>query len=425
VDGQDHEELPPLPTAPNEVNVKRNGNWFCLLMVVGAMTLQSCDFILESAVMAAGGYPPGYYPPGTPHVEAPVFSLPSGTYTSAPQIVVIGTTTPMALIRYTTDGSVPTSTSGFLYTEPLPIASTVRIRAAAFAAGYQDSPVANAFYHFWLTFGSQGTGMNEFWNTYGVAVDKNDSIYIADSNGRIVHIDDISGGGWISFGTDGGGTNQFHSPRAIAVDEDGHIYVADNSNNRIVRIDDMSGIGWTTFGTYGTGVNQFRDPSGIALDASGRLYIADCNNDRVVRIDDMTGAGWIAFGATDLYAVALDSQGRIYIGTEVGIERVDDMNGTGRISFGTHGSGTNQFYRASAISVDDYGRIYIADGGGNGRIVRIDDMYGSGWTTLGTYGTGTNQFGLNCLGMTLDNSGNTLVADSDNSRIVQTSFLPP
>ncbi len=57
-------------------------------------------------------------------------------YYSAPFDLTITCATPNATIRYTTDGTVPTPTSGILYTAPIRIASTTNIRAAGFAPGY-------------------------------------------------------------------------------------------------------------------------------------------------------------------------------------------------------------------------------------------------------------------------------------------------
>ena len=89
-------------------------------------------------------------------------------------------------------------------------------------------------------------------------------IFVADqSNHRIVRINDMTGAGWTSFGSTGSGVNQFNVPTGIFVNAGGQIFVADQTNHRIVRINDMTGAGWTTFGSLGSGVNQFADPTGI------------------------------------------------------------------------------------------------------------------------------------------------------------------
>jgi O-glycosyl hydrolase len=80
-----------------------------------------------------------------PQVAAPTFSPPAGTYTSA-QSVTISTTTSGASIRYTTDGSTPTSTTGTLYSSPVNIAVTTTLKAIAYKSGMTDSTVTTGVY---------------------------------------------------------------------------------------------------------------------------------------------------------------------------------------------------------------------------------------------------------------------------------------
>jgi hypothetical protein len=78
-------------------------------------------------------------------VVTPAFSPAAGTYATA-QSVTISTTTPGASIRYTTDGSTPTETTGTLYTSPVAVSNSTTINAIAYASGLADSPIALATY---------------------------------------------------------------------------------------------------------------------------------------------------------------------------------------------------------------------------------------------------------------------------------------
>lgn len=80
----------------------------------------------------------------TQTVATPVFSPAAGTYTSA-QSVSITSATSGAEIRYTTDGSEPT-TSSSLYTTPLTISTTTTVKAKAFKSGMTASVTATAAY---------------------------------------------------------------------------------------------------------------------------------------------------------------------------------------------------------------------------------------------------------------------------------------
>jgi sugar lactone lactonase YvrE len=186
----------------------------------------------------------------------------------------------------------------------------------------------------WATFGSAGSGINEFSNPHGIAIDTAKKIYITDSgNNRIAMINNISGVGWTTFGSHGSGINQFNFPVGIVVDTLGRIYIADSVNNRIVRINDMTGAGWTTLGTFGSGINQFDNPQMIALDLFGNIYVADKNNGRIVMFTDMTGTGWTTYGTvTNPIGVWVDSSNLIYFTNLNFVNRMDNMSGAGLVT---------------------------------------------------------------------------------------------
>jgi hypothetical protein len=78
-------------------------------------------------------------------VAAPTFAPAAGTYAST-QSVTISTVTPGASIRYTTDGTAPTSTTGNVYSGPVAISVTATLRAIAYKTGVADSDVTSGLY---------------------------------------------------------------------------------------------------------------------------------------------------------------------------------------------------------------------------------------------------------------------------------------
>jgi hypothetical protein len=79
------------------------------------------------------------------HVAAPTFNPAAGTYSSA-QSVAISCTTAGSSIRYTTDGSDPTSTTGTAYSGPISVANSMALKAIAYANEMTDSDIASAVY---------------------------------------------------------------------------------------------------------------------------------------------------------------------------------------------------------------------------------------------------------------------------------------
>ncbi|MDB6134551.1 MAG: hypothetical protein JWM59_2794 [Verrucomicrobiales bacterium] len=102
----------------------------------------------------AGGQT-GYFLPPTPGeangtvyqgvVEALQFSVERGIY-DAPRTVAITTATPDAEIRYTTNGSLPTATTGTVYTGPIDISGSRVLRVSAFKEGWTPTePVTHTY----------------------------------------------------------------------------------------------------------------------------------------------------------------------------------------------------------------------------------------------------------------------------------------
>lgn len=81
-------------------------------------------------------------------VEEEVFAdKPRGFY-DAPFQVGLGTSDPSLSIRYTTDGSPPTSSTGTLYNGPIPITTTTILRTAAFRPGETPRKITTVTYLF-------------------------------------------------------------------------------------------------------------------------------------------------------------------------------------------------------------------------------------------------------------------------------------
>jgi len=78
-------------------------------------------------------------------VAIPAFTPPGGSY-SSPEWVSMATATSGTEIRYTTDGSTPSSTSGTPYTGPVSIAKSLMLKAVAYKSGVSNSTVASHSY---------------------------------------------------------------------------------------------------------------------------------------------------------------------------------------------------------------------------------------------------------------------------------------
>lgn len=89
-------------------------------------------------------------------VEAPTMNVPHGFY-DAPQSVTIASSTPEAIVVYTTDGSTPevdaalNPINGVTATGPIVVSQTTNLRARAFRQDFKPSFVTTTTYVFWTT----------------------------------------------------------------------------------------------------------------------------------------------------------------------------------------------------------------------------------------------------------------------------------
>jgi DNA-binding beta-propeller fold protein YncE len=138
----------------------------------------------------------------------------------------------------------------------------------------------------------------------GVVVDKNDDLYVVDTNLHAVRKIRLESdvrtiaGNLSCGGVDGPGKDaSFCRPRGIAIDAANNLYVADTGNSTVRKITPegavstiagMAGVsGYADGGRApdGTSTARFDEPTGIAFDnLTGDLYVADTQNATIRKI---------------------------------------------------------------------------------------------------------------------------------------------
>ena len=86
------------------------------------------------------------------------------------------------------------------------------------------------------------------------------------------------------WGGSGSGDGELNIPWGIDIDKNGDVYVADWRNDRIQKYA-PDGRFLMKFGTAGQGDGKFNRPTGVAVDKDGAIYVTDFKNDRLQVFD--------------------------------------------------------------------------------------------------------------------------------------------
>jgi tripartite motif-containing protein 71 len=173
----------------------------------------------------------------------------------------------------------------------------------------------------WGKFGFSWKGAPQgiFDNPWGVTVDKDDNIYIADTLNNRIQKYSSEGEPLLMWGKEGAFDGAFFYCRDAAVDFVGNIYVTDEINNRVQKFDSRGNF-LAKWGREGKGPGEFHAPWGIAVDALGNVYVADTYNHRIQKFtsNGIFVCQWGNRGKTDgqlnfPYGIAVDREGYVYV----------------------------------------------------------------------------------------------------------------
>jgi len=311
-------------------------------------------------------------------------------------------------------------------------------------------------------------------NTY-IAVPALNTVFVVDTSGALSA---YAGTGIAGFSGDGGAAAQaqLNFPTGLAIDKNDNLFISDQNNERIRRVDASSHIITTVagsedpyFGAYGgdggAATNaRLNTPTGVAVDGNGTLFIADTGNAVVRRVDATTqviityagtnpGAD-VGFGCNSGNAasralllkptgVAIDGSGNLFV-SDTSLDIVCKVDASRNISTyagtlnapgvpGQNGDGgpatSAQIDRPTGLAVDFAGNLYITDSG-NPAIRKVDTSANHVITTVAGIGTiCSNEPGCGDglpaaraffdfpEGVFVDSNNNIVIADTFNMRV--------
>ncbi|XP_034259984.1 E3 ubiquitin-protein ligase TRIM71 isoform X2 [Pantherophis guttatus] len=226
-----------------------------------------------------------------------------------------------------------------------------------------------AFHH---KFGTLGVRPGQFDRPAGVACDSSRRIVVADKDNHRIQIFTFDGQFILKFGEKGTKNGQFNYPWDVAVNSEGKILVSDTRNHR-VQLFGPDGVFLNKYGFEGALWKHFDSPRGVTFNHEGHLVVTDFNNHRLLVIrPDCQSARFLGSEGTNNgqflrpQGVAVDQEGRIIVADSRNHRvQIFEPNGSFLCKFGTQGSGFGQMDRPSGITVTPDGMIVVVDFGNN------------------------------------------------------------
>jgi uncharacterized repeat protein (TIGR03803 family) len=266
--------------------------------------------------------------------------------------------------------------------------------------------------------GDGGAATNaELWEPTAVAVDTKGNLFIVDQ-GTLIRKVDVNGiittvaGTPLTWGYAGDGgpatAAQLNEPYGVAVDANDNIFIADTDNNRIRRLN-TNGIITTVAGNGNGGYSgdggtataaELNGPFGVAVDAAGNLLIGDTDNNCIRRV-----------GTNGIITTVVGNGTGSYAG-DGGAATNAKLNQPTGIAVSATGD----------LFIADYGNLRIREVGTNGI---INTVAGDGATAQsGDGGMATNALVIDPTDVAVDSNFNLFVAQPDDSSVIRKVVLP-
>ncbi|CAF4899296.1 unnamed protein product, partial [Rotaria sp. Silwood2] len=169
----------------------------------------------------------------------------------------------------------------------------------------------------------------------------------------------------------GNGINQLSNPWGLYVDDDKIVYVADRLNHRIVEWKWAATSGQVVAGgnRQGSGAHQLYNPLDVIVDKErDSLIICDYSNERMVRWPRRNGtSGETIISNIDCVGLTMDENGSLYVtdNRKHEVRRYRRGESQGTVVAGGNGSGNrlDQLSRPHYVFVDRDHSVYVSDWG--------------------------------------------------------------
>lgn len=273
------------------------------------------------------------------------------------------------------------------------------------------------------SFGCEGEGDGQLCRPWGISVDKEGYVVVADRSNNRIQIFKPCGAFHRKFGSLGSRPGQFDRPAGVACDSQRRIIVADKDNHR-VQVFTFEAQFLLKFGEKGTKNGQFNYPWDVAVNSEGKILVSDTRNHRVqlfapdgsfLNKYGFEGALWKHFDSPR--GVAFNHEDHLVV-TDFNNHRLLVIRPDCQSArfLGSEGTGNGQFLRPQGVAVDQENRIIVADS--RNHRIQVFEPNGNFLCKFGTQGSGFGQMDRPS-GVAVTPDGVIVVVDFGNNRILK------
>ena len=267
--------------------------------------------------------------------------------------------------------------------------------------------------------GTRGTGLGQLNKPRSLALDREDNLYVVDMTGRVQKFSPQGEvlTAWRMPETDLG------KPKGMCRDQDGHIVVVEPHYQRVNHFA-PDGRLVEQWGARGTNVGQLTLPRAVAVSSQGDIFVSEYTT--VDRVQSFSAKGKKPLlcigrpGSADgefnrAEGLGLGPDDRIYVADSCN-HRIQIFSPDGKWlkSYGRAGRGPGELSYPYDVQVDKEGRQYVCEFG-NSRI-QVFDAQNRPIEIIGGAGSLPGRFS-NPWSLVLDSRGNLYAADSGNHRV--------
>ncbi|MFB5600564.1 MAG: 6-bladed beta-propeller [Nitrososphaeraceae archaeon] len=169
------------------------------------------------------------------------------------------------------------------------------------------------------SFGSKGEGIGEFNRPWGINVDSEGNIYVAEKYNYRISKYTPDAEFVTMWGKNGSDDGDFLHLHAVTTDKDGYVYATDEDKGNIQKFTPY-GEFVTKWGNKGKDLGEFIELHGIATDSENNVYVADTKNSRIQKFtsDGEFLTSWGENGLGDgkflmIHDIDVDSNDYVYV----------------------------------------------------------------------------------------------------------------